>query len=60
MEKKKEYVAPALVSITFKTERGYSSSLLTMTALFDAEEQQQMEDYSTANGWTSGSNSFWD
>ena len=66
MEKKekKTYEAPALTVVTFKMEQGYASSSGTgpFSELFfwENNEQDQMEDYQTGNGWNQGSNHFWD
>lgn len=61
MEKKekKTYEAPALTVVTFKTERGYALSSLAVWRT-DEDGDDQMEDYTTGNGWNSGSNTFWD
>lgn len=57
MKEKKEYIAPRLQAVTFKAEKGYAGSL---TALAMDIEDQQMEDYTCHDTWTSGSNHFWD
>ena len=61
MEKKEKqtYEAPALTVVTFKTERGYALSSLAFWRT-DEDGDDQMEDYTTGNGWNSGSNTFWD
>ncbi len=59
MKEKKEYIAPAIVVVSFKAEIGYASSMDLVTAL-PFEEEGQMESYTTANDWSSGSGTFWD
>ena len=61
---KQTYEAPQLTAVSFKVEQGFAgsgpfSALIFWEQLID-EEQQQVEDYTTGNGWTSGSNHFWD
>lgn len=64
-KEKKGYLAPRLTVVCFKTERGYALSFESLTLWDEADltyyaDGQQMEDYSTGNGWNSGSNHFWD
>jgi len=58
MKDKKQYIAPRMVVVTFRMERGYAGSLDLFTAM--GVEEQQMEDYQVGNNWASGSNRFWD
>lgn len=58
MDKKKTYIAPRLVAVSFKVEHGYADSL-TFCALIP-EEEPYTEDYTVHEGWGSGnSNTFW-
>lgn len=65
MEKtmKRQYESPQLTVVRFRTERGYA---ISGTDLFDfhlwqeTEGTDQMEEYTTGNGWNQGSNHFWD
>jgi len=54
---KKLYEAPALTTVTFKTERGYASSLtsaLTLGLLAEATRgDQSIESRTTGNSWGS-------
>ena len=58
MKEKKEYIKPELVAVTFRLERGYAVST-PIDAVFTLEDEPQMEDYNTANDWTSGTGNFW-
>ena len=64
MEKtpKKAYTPPCLTVVSFKAERGFALSGLFGEFIFwdDSEGSDQMENYSTGNGWNEGSNHFWD
>lgn len=59
MKTKKEYITPQLTVVSVKTERGYASSLTMLTLLALDYDNQQMESYETANGWSSDSDNFW-
>ena len=61
MEKKKEYTKPVLTIVSFKSEKGYASSInLTLWLLsINGTSFNQMESYETANGWTEGNDTFW-
>ena len=55
---KKQYVAPGLTVVTFKTERGYAASTpLESLGLWESGESEQMETYETTNWHESGG--FW-
>ena len=60
---KKTYETPELTVVKFHAECGYSlSSGTEFTQMFlwdNSESTDQMEDYSTANDWRSGTNNFW-
>ena len=58
MKDKKNYIAPEIVAVTFAVEKGYAVSIPLFSILDIGDER--MEDYETANNWTSGSNNFWD
>ena len=58
-DSKKEYTAPALTVVTFKSERGYAMSSIKLWETVDAEEYNQVEDYSTHGTWGSTGESFW-
>lgn len=58
MKDKKRYIAPEIVAVTFSVEKGYAVSI-PLFSILDIDDEQ-MEDYETANNWTSGSNNFWD
>lgn len=58
MKDRKKYIAPEIVTVTFAVERGYAVSI-PLFSILDTEDEQ-MEDYETANDWTSGSDNFWD
>ena len=61
MKSKKEYIAPQLTVVSFKTERGYAGSIdLTFWLAIQNNEYEQMEAYETSNGWTQGNSTFWD
>ncbi len=59
---KKQYEAPSLTAVSFKTERGYAASGplgLSEFVFWDNDKSEdQMEDYSIV--WDQGTNSFWD
>lgn len=62
-EETKNYLPPQLTVVEFKSERGYASS--TLFEEFNlwrssSQSSDQMETYSTGNGWNEGSNHFWD
>ena len=61
---KKQYEAPSLTVVSFQTERGYAGSAplgLSEFMFWDNDKSEdQMEDYSVANDWNQGTNSFWD
>lgn len=60
-DKKKEYTAPVLTVVTVKAERGYATSgVIDHLMFWEDNSQENMENYETGNGWTSGSNHFWD
>lgn len=63
MEKKKEYIKPALTVVSIKAEKGYAESrtlnlTLWLASLYDPTNNH-MESYETANGWTEGTDNFW-
>lgn len=62
--RKKSYEAPRLTVVGFKAERGYAASgpfELDEFLLWDNDQStEQMESYTTGNGWNEGSNHFWD
>lgn len=66
MTKEKEkgiYLAPELTAVSFWVERGFNANneLSSIMLLNDLENnQRQVEDYTDANNWTSGSIHFWD
>ncbi|MBQ8703598.1 MAG: hypothetical protein IJ524_04425 [Bacteroidales bacterium] len=57
---KKEYTAPELTVVSFKSERGYASSITPLGALlfWASSDASQMEDYNTHDDWTE-SGGFW-
>ncbi len=63
---KQTYEAPQLTAVSFKVEQGFAGSGPFSALMFwdhiieDIDDEQQVEDYETGNGWTSGSNHFWD
>lgn len=58
---KQTYEAPKLTVVSFKMEKGYASSGPVNALIFwENNDAEQMEDYTTGNGWNSGSNSFWE
>ena len=61
---KKTYETPELIVVKICTERGYSASSGTeFNQLFmwdNSEDTRQVENYTEANGWTSGSDHFWE
>ena len=63
MERKKEYIKPDLTVVSIKVEKGYAESItlalnLWLASLSDPTNDH-MEAYETANGWTEGTNNFW-
>lgn len=61
-DSKKKYTAPQLTVAEFRTERGFAASDLSLVFAepLGMDDQQYVEDYEVANGWTNnGSNSFW-
>lgn len=59
---KQTYEAPELTVVSFKVEQGFVgsgpfASLMFWNILIDGG--QQVEDYTTANDWDSGSDNFW-
>ena len=55
---KKQYVAPKLTVVTFKTERGYVlSGALESLSFWENGDSDQMEDYETTTWHESGG--FW-
>ena len=63
MEKseKKTYEAPSLTVVSFKVEQGFAGSGPFSSLMFwENNDDEQVEDYETSNGWTTGSNHFWD
>lgn len=64
MKRKKEYIAPQLMVVTFKNEHGYGASngtpLTDFFQLFDGnDEHQTQESWSEHSTWdNSGSNFF--
>ena len=55
------YEAPQLTAVSFKVEQGFAGSGPFSALMFwENNEAEQMEDYETANSWTTGSNHFWD
>ena len=61
---KKQYEAPSLTAVSFKTERGYAASGIAALVDFnfwqESEGSEQIESYTTVTGWDQGSNNFWD
>lgn len=60
---KQTYEAPKLTEVSFKVEQGFAASgsgPFNTLMFWENNEPNQMEDYSTGNGWNSGSNHFWD
>lgn len=56
---KKQYVAPELTVVTFKTERGYAlSGALESLSFWETGDADQMEDYSEHSDWHE-SGGFW-
>ncbi len=44
-----------------EAERGYATSgVIDHLMFWEDNSQENMENYETGNGWTSGSNHFWD
>lgn len=70
-KEKADYLAPKLTAVSFKAEKGYALSNLLVEELqlitlddavvgVDPNSQTYVEAYETGNGWTTGSNHFWD
>ncbi|MBQ8704606.1 MAG: hypothetical protein IJ524_09575 [Bacteroidales bacterium] len=60
MRDKKEYMAPQLTVVSFKSERGYAGSVdLLFWLAIQNSSSEQMEAYETGNGWTEGNTTFW-
>lgn len=59
MEKKKEYTAPQITTISFRSEVGYAGSALSQMFFWDAFDSKQVEDYTQHNTWNDGT-SFWE
>ena len=62
MNTKKEYKAPELTVVTFKSERGYAGSInlaLFTSLLAGGSDTYQMEEYETGNSWSQGTDEFW-
>lgn len=60
---KKDYETPQLTVVSFKMERGYASSTtyeFDQFIFWNSPSENQMENYSTGNGWDQGSNHFWE
>ncbi|MBQ8703200.1 MAG: hypothetical protein IJ524_02360 [Bacteroidales bacterium] len=57
-EEKKQYEAPQLTVVTFRTERGYAASSLNALLFWQLADAQQVEAYSEHDDWGS-SGSFW-
>ncbi len=61
MERKKEYIKPALTVVSIKAEKGYAESIKKVMFWLSLQHNQteQLEAYETANGWTQDNNVFW-
>lgn len=60
---KQTYEAPELTVVSFQVEQGFAGSGPFDALIFWDEinyGDDQVEDYTTGNGWNSGSNHFWD
>ena len=60
---KQTYEAPELTVVSFKVEQGFAASgsgPFSTLMFWEDNEADQMEEYTTGNGWNSGSNHFWD
>ena len=71
MKQKAMYLPPRLTAVDIKPERGFAISGLPLVDelniwVFEGEgvvaqdQQNHVEVYETGNGWTEGSNHFWD
>ena len=61
MKDKKEYTAPELTVVTFKTERGYASSSFRISHIFLSQEADDM--MSNQESWGTNDDAFsggWD
>lgn len=60
MEPKKQYTAPQLTVVEFKSEKGYAASTLTSLSFWDVSLMTtgQVEDYTQHDTWTS-EGGFW-
>ena len=58
---KQTYEAPKLTVVSFKVEQGFTGSGPFSALIFwnFLDPTQQVEDYSTANGWEENSDTFW-
>lgn len=62
METKKQYIAPQMMVVYIKMEKGYAASIFTTLSFWDAtilSTTQQVESYTLHEDWTS-SGGFWD
>lgn len=63
-KEKRPYQSPKLMAVSFQVESGFTTSnnsnSIQLYNKLENNNQQPMEDYSTVNGWTSGSNQFWE
>lgn len=57
---KKQYEAPSLTAVSFKTEQGFAISMVSLMPDSPEYDYQQIEDYTTHSGWNSEDNHFWD
>ena len=55
MKDKKEYIAPVLTVVTFKTERGYAVSTVS---LFHLQEGEDLFNEQSQENWTEEGNLF--
>lgn len=67
--KKRAYASPRLTAVTFRTERGYATSMVQQLNIWASEDgiaingqSRQVESYSVHDNWTDnvGDNHFWD
>lgn len=63
MEHKKEYIAPQLTVVTFRTEQGYAASNIFSSLVFweelDMPGEEHVESYTDHDVWNDG-NGFWE
>ena len=58
MYTKKQYIAPQLMVVEFKAERGYAGSMLESIMFWESEDARQVEDYQQHDVWTD-EGGFW-